>query len=185
MMNTSTAGPGIIIIPRQEFNSYAESRNLIEYITRSGKRSNQSEDLLIIGARGVQISQGIETVIHQFEHIQGMYKPRCHTYGRHCHHEFYCLKDTLVDLCPSLFDRENMKELAYRLSDVYWEKRHQVVYAVHCPDRNTGHYHIHFAVNSICLENGHKWNTTEVYRQKRERVLNDITMQLVEKLLND
>ncbi|MFR6258063.1 MAG: hypothetical protein ACLULK_04705 [Anaerovoracaceae bacterium] len=48
MMNTSTAGPGIIIIPRQEFNSYAESRNLIEYITRSGK-SNQSEDLLIIG----------------------------------------------------------------------------------------------------------------------------------------
>ena len=121
MMNTSTAGPGIIIIPRQEFNSYAESRNLIEYITRSGKRSNQSEDLLIIGARGVQISQGIETVIHQFEHIQGMYKPRCHTYGRHCHHEFYCLKDTLVDLCPSLFDRENMGELAYRLSDVYWE----------------------------------------------------------------
>lgn len=77
-----------------------------------------------------------------------------------------------------------MEELAYRLSDVYWEKGHQVVYAVHCPNENTGHYHIHFAVNSICLENGHKWNTTENYRQKRGRLFNDITMQLVEELLN-
>ena len=117
-MNTGTAGPGIIIVPQQEFNSYGESRKLIEYITRTGRRSNQSDDLLIIGARGVQISQGIETVIHQFEQIQGMYKPRCHTYGRHCHHEFYCLNDTLIGLCPFLFDRENMEELAYRLSDV-------------------------------------------------------------------
>lgn len=34
-------------------------------------------------------------------------------------------------------------------------------------DMGQNRYHIHFAVNAICLNNGYKWNTTKSDREKR------------------
>ena len=168
--------PGGLFIPRQEFNSYGESEKLIRYITRTRKQERQEKDLISFGGRGVQVSSGIETVIKQFKQVQGLYEIRFREYGRHCYHEYYCLNDQY----SKLLDEESMDELAYQLSQIYWEKGHQVIYAVHCPDKSGNSYHIHFAVNAICLRNGHKWNTRNRDRKRREDRFNGITKKFVD-----
>lgn len=163
--------PGILIIPRQEFNSYGESEKLIRYVTRTRRNEKQQKDLISYGGRGVQAGLGIESVVKQFKLVQGMYEPGYREYGRHCYHEYYCLNDQY----SQLLNERSMDVLAFQLSQIYWDKGYQVVYGVHRPDMGQNRYHIHFAVNTICLNNGYKWNTTKSDREKRQERFNSIT----------
>lgn len=175
MGETYLNNPGILIIPKQEYDSYDESEKLIRYVTRTRRRETEQRDLISYGGRGIQVSLGVETVIKQYKQIQGLYEIRRRYYGRHCYHEYYCLNDYY----SQLLDEDAMSELAFQLGQIYWDKGYQVVYAAHRPDKGECRYHIHFAVNAICLNNGHKWNTNKSNREKREERFNDITRDFV------
>lgn len=171
--------PGILIVPNQEFNSYEESEKLIRYITRTRKKENRQGDVAVIGGRGVRLSSGISTAINEFKQIQGMYEPRRKgQYGRHCYHEIYSLNDEFSKSLGS----GDLDGLAYQLSQSYWESGHQVIYAIHLPDEDAGHLHIHFAVNAIRLSDGHKWHTSKWNRKMREDRFDDITRMFINKI---
>lgn len=165
-----------MIVPEQEFDSYEECEKLIRYITRTRKIENKQGDVIAIGGRGVRLSLGISTAIKEFKQIQGMYESRRRgQYGRHCYHEIYSLNNEFFDR----LDSDNLEELAFQLSQLYWKKGHQVIYAIHEPDGNDGHYHIHFAVNAIRFRDGHKWHTTNRDRRMREEMFGDIVRTFI------
>ena len=168
--------PGILIVPDQEFDSYEECEKLIRYITRTRKIESRQRDVVAIGGRGVRLSLGIPTAIKEFKQIQGMYEPRrMEQYGRHCYHEIYSLSNEFFNR----LDRDSLEKLACQLSQLYWEKGHQVIYAVHKTDGYDGHCHIHFAVNAIRFRDGHKWHTTNRDRRMREELFGDIVRAFI------
>ena len=142
-----------LIIPCQTFDSYRETAILIHYITRTDKRLDRENELISYGGHGVSISKPIETVIEEFNAVYSWYKPPRNGCNRHVFHEYVTLSKEYADLMSEM----DLDELGYQLSSHYWNRGFQVVYGVHRPDQETGHFHIHFAVNAVSRRTGKKW----------------------------
>ena len=169
--------PGQIIVPEQSFNSYKESEKLLRYITRNRKDEKKAEDLLTWSGRGVSLHGGIEAVIKDFEWIQRQYKTDETAYGRHCYHEFFCLRREYAELLGERL-RAVLVELAENCMTIYWDNHFQVVCASHKSQEDIPYVHIHFAVNAVCLGTGKKWYSCDLDRRRRERQMNKFAIDL-------
>lgn len=67
--------------------------------------------------------------------------------GRVCYHGYQSFKAGEVNA-------ETAHEIGVKLASELWGDRFEVVVATHC---NTGHYHNHFVINSVSLEDGRKF----------------------------
>ncbi len=173
-------GISALKIPRQKFDSYKEIDHLLRYITRTRDNENEYNDLISYGVRGATSDCGISGTIEQWKQIQKMYRypgsrGNRRYFGRHCFHEIYCLNQDISEKIV----RDRADELAYKLSEEYCQKGHQVVYGVHAPDRHEGRLHIHFAVNTICLKTGKKWHDWHDESKKRKQRFDGITIKFL------
>ena len=158
-------GIGKLLVKEQRFDSLREIGLLLRYITRARLGEERRKELIAWGARGAQYSKGIERVISQFIQVQRNYDWNDPRYRRHCYHEVFSFKDLII----LQLDAEWWNSLAFRMSQIYWENGHQVVYAVHGPDRGAGGLHIHFAVNTVSMIDGRKWHSSFRDRAEREK----------------
>lgn len=79
--------------------------------------------------------------------------------GRVCYHGYQSFKAGEVN-------EETAHEIGVKLASELWGDRFEVVVATHC---NTGHYHNHFVINSVSLEDGRKfYNSPADYARMRE-----------------
>ena len=79
--------------------------------------------------------------------------------GRVCYHGYQSFKAGEVNA-------ETAHEIGVKLASELWGDRFEVVVATHC---NTGHYHNHFVINSVSLEDGRKfYNSPADYARMRE-----------------
>lgn len=79
--------------------------------------------------------------------------------GRVCYHGYQSFKAGEVNA-------ETAHEIGVKLASELWGDRFEVVVATHC---NTGHYHNHFVINSVSLEDGRKfYNSPDDYARMRE-----------------
>lgn len=162
---------GLLIIPRQEFDSYKEIDKLIRYITRTKTDGyNRKTDLIYFGGRAVEFSGKIEKVINQFKQVQGIYEKGFDRWSRHCFHEIFSFNPEL----KQYLTKDMLIQMAKGMSDFYYEKGFQVVYAIHNPDYNENNVHIHFAVNSISFANGLKWHSGRRDWVKRQRFFREV-----------
>lgn len=152
-----------LIIPIQSFDSYKEVANLIHYITRTGKQIARANELVSYGGHGVSVSGSIEGVIEEFNQVYSWYKPLRNGCNRHIFHEYVTLSKEYADLMSEM----DLDELGYQLSSHYWNRGFQVVYGVHRPDQETGHFHVHFAVNAVSRRTGKKWRADGEENQYR------------------
>ena len=79
--------------------------------------------------------------------------------GRVCYHGYQSFKAGEVNA-------ETAHEIGVKLASELWGDCFEVVVATHC---NTGHYHNHFVINSVSLEDGRKfYNSPADYARMRE-----------------
>lgn len=165
-----------VIMPRQSFTSYRQAENLIRYITRTRKNEEHSDDCIACGGHGVSISYSIQSAIDQFNQVYAtagdkQTKNMKQKKNRHVSHEYYMIHDAYA----AVLSREEMNELAYRLSEYYWTLGYQVIYGVHQPDETVKHYHIHFAVNMVNCSGGRRWSARGSENLVRSRWFNIVT----------
>ena len=81
------------------------------------------------------------------------------TAGRVCYHGYQSFPEGSVNA-------ETAHEIGVELARRVWGDEYQVVIATHC---NTNHYHNHFVLNPVSLEDGHKFfNSPFDYQAMRE-----------------
>lgn len=161
---------GILItkMGKKAFDSEREVENLLRYITRTRKKDKKE---VLWGARFVQRSKGIETVIQQYKQINSSYPRNVRNGGRRCYHEYFSFSGET----GNLEGREKLlEEMAFCMSEDYKEAGYGVVYAVHAPDREDRNYHIHFAVNTVCIKDGRKLHDFFYSKEQREARFNTI-----------
>lgn len=162
--NEQEPGIGKVLVKKQNFDSFKEIERLLRYITRT-RQEEEKQDLVAWGGRGVECSRGIECVIRQFMQIQRNYEWKNPRHRRHCYHEIFSFEGILIlQLEPEWWD-----SLAFKMSQAYWEKGHQVVYAVHWSDQEFRIPHIHFAVNAVSMFDGKKWHSSFQDIAEREK----------------
>ena len=157
-----------LLVGKQSFDSDHEVANLIHYVTRTGNCKKNLSDCICYGGHGVSISRSVELVIEQFIAVYDLYlAPRKGCKRRAYHEQMEIPYEYARQMNP-----EDMGELAYRLSYYYWNRRHQVIYAVHGPGKSGRHYHIHFVVNMISCRTGKKFDTTGKENRTRMQLFN-------------
>jgi len=67
-----------------------------------------------------------------------------------------------------------LEEMAFCMSEEYKEAGYGVVYAVHAPDHEDKNYHIHFAVNTVCVKDGRKLHDFFYSKGQREARFNAV-----------
>ena len=152
--NQGNCSYGVLItkMERKAFDSEREMENLLRYITRTRKKDKKE---VLWGARYGEGSKGIETVIRQWN----------------CYHEYFSLSRE----SGNLEGREKMlEEMAFCMSEEYKEAGYGVVYAVHAPDHEDKNYHIHFAVNTVCVKDGRKLHDFFYSKGQREARFNAV-----------
>lgn len=150
------------------FDSEREMEYLLRYITRTRVQDTREA---LWGARYAQESRGIGAVIQQWRQIHHCYPREGGSHGRYCYHEFYSITDKVGDLRGW---EGMLLDLAAYMSDEYADAGFAVVYAVHTPDGTDKHHHIHFAVNTINLMDGRKWQDFFSSKRQREERFNEI-----------
>lgn len=80
-------------------------------------------------------------------------------------------------------DAKTAHEIGVKLAKALWGDRFQVVVSTHC---NTGHYHNHFALNSVSYTDGKRYyDNKETYNHMREesdRLCKEYGLSVIEKL---
>lgn len=79
-------------------------------------------------------------------------------------------------------DAKTAHEIGVKLAKALWGDRFQVVVSTHC---NTGHYHNHFALNSVSYTDGKRYyDNKETYnrmRKESDRLCNEYGLSVIEK----
>ena len=135
-----------------EYKNVNAVPNVIRYITRTRLNESRKTELIEYGASGAS-SRNPEFMIRQFCSIQKTY-PSKNQCPRRIHHEVFSLDYEEQRVMLNALDL--LSDFALSCCSYYfYEMQHQVVYAIHLPDREK-HLHIHFAINTTSYETGRK-----------------------------
>lgn len=149
---------------KNKYNTKDAPENVIKYILRSeGSSKERADDVLCSGAYGAIDFLGEETTIQQFEKTSKL-NTRKNKKNRYIDHQVLSLPpyaESALKNHPELIHK-TCSNLAVILSD----EEYQVVYALHEPDENNKHYHMHFAVNTVNFRTGLK--RQESYQKNAE-----------------
>lgn len=141
---------------------------VIRYITRT-RMDERKDDLVFYSAIGATRFGSTDDIIQQFCCVQNAYGIERRG-GKRMYHEVFSLTDGEVAWLGN--SRELLWQLAMECAMVYYGTGFQVVFAAHW--EQGGHFHIHFAVNSISFINGRKWHTSISEIHQREGLFNRI-----------
>ncbi len=141
---------------------------VIRYVTRT-RADESKDDLVFYGAIGAARFGSTDDIIQQFCCVQNAYGIERRG-GRRMYHEVFSLMDEEVAWLGN--SRESLWQLAMECAMVHYGMGFQVVFAAHW--EKGGHFHIHFAVNSISFINGRKWHMSLDEIRQREELFNRI-----------
>lgn len=161
---------GILLTMR--YGNYTNTNavsNVIQYVTRTGKRADRADELQGYGGCGIGIYDDSDDIIQQFLYVQNCYGIK-NRGGRRMYHEVFCLDDEEFNGIGCSVTILN--QIAMECAKIYFNLGHQVVYAIHHDEQKK--WHIHFAVNSINFLNGKKWHTSMRESTGRGQRFNEI-----------
>lgn len=143
--------------------------NLLRYVTRTRENEDRANDLINYGAVGADYFHSVDDMIQQFHYIQYIHGINSRR-GCRMYHEVLNLTDCEYKRLG--YNAEVLWRVGMECCQIYYQKGHQVVFAVHWePDKRC---HIHFAVNSINFLNGLKWHTSIAEIKERGWIFNGI-----------
>lgn len=120
-------------------------------------------DVLCSGAYGAIDFLGEESIIQQFEQISKL-NTRKNKRNRYIDHQILSLPayaESALKNHPELIDKT-----CFNLAVILSDEEYQVAYALHEPDEENKHYHMHFAVNTVNFRTGLK--RQESYQKNAE-----------------
>lgn len=126
---------------------------VIHYITRTRKDETRAEDVIAWGARGASEYKGADGLIEEFKAVQKLHTRRGN-FGRYIDHEIYSFSD--LEQQEMIQYGVDIDRLARILANEFYCEGTQVVYAVHRPDKEDDHLHVHYAVNTVNFYTGNK-----------------------------
>ncbi len=142
---------------------------LLRYVTRTRENENRAGDLISYGAVGTDYFHSVDDMIQQFGYIQYIHGINTRG-GCRMYHEVLNLAD--LELERLGYNAGMLWQVGMECCQVYYQKGHQAVFAVHWePEKRC---HIHFAVNSINFINGLKWHSSLPEIKEREGIFNEI-----------
>ncbi len=150
-MNTKTYGTLINKAGKGCYATPDSVRNVIRYITRTNKPTN---DLISWGGLGILECKGIDSVIEQFHVVQKLHT-RKGSFGRYIDHEIF----SFTPECENLLAANNVDidQLAREMAYSFYDRDHcQILYGIHAPLKENAHMHIHFAINTVSYDTGNK-----------------------------
>lgn len=146
-----------ILNPKMKSGRYctkSATPNLIRYISRGKGSSKASQnDLLCFGAYGAIDFLGVNAITKQFNQVSSL-NTRNASKNRYIDHEIFSFSEATEKVLlhnPQIW-RKTCSDMASILSD----GQHQVAYALHMPDGESQHLHVHFAVNTVNFTTGLK-----------------------------
>ena len=160
---------GVLI--RMKYGNYTNKgavENVVRYITRSRDNERDADALISVGGAGVAYYMPPDRIIYQLEYVQNEFDIDKRG-GRRLAHEVFQLSASELLLLGG--DYALIYDMACALSNHYYQRGHQVVFALH---KNSEGLHIHFAVNTINFRNGLKWHDNRLILQERENCFNQI-----------
>ncbi len=154
---------------KQRYSNVDAVENLLHYVTRTRKNESRADDLINYGAVGTDYFHSVDDMIQQFCYIQYIHGINTRQ-GCRMYHEVLNLKDCELERLG--YNAEMLWQVGMECCQVYYQKGHQAVFAVHWePEKRC---HIHFAVNSINFLNGLKWHSSVSEIREREGIFNEI-----------
>lgn len=168
---------GILLTMR--YGNYTNNNavsNVIQYVTRTGKRADRADELHGYGGCGIGIYDNPDDIIRQFLCVQNCYGIK-NRGGRRMFHEIFCLNDEEFRRIGCSVNILN--QIAMECAKIYFNLGYQVVYAIHHEVEKK--WHIHFAVNSISFLTGEKWHTGMRESTGREQCFNEILRYFIGK----
>lgn len=143
--------------------------NVIRYVTRTRVDENSAEECVGIGGRGVSCYWNAEIMIRQFQYIQNVFGIQ-YRGGRRMYHETFSIN--ILEFYELGANWRVLYQAVLTMSSWYYQRGHQVVFAIH--NSNEKGPHIHFAVNTINFCTGRKWHDSMMDLAMRENEFNNI-----------
>ena len=160
---------GCIYHKKGNYSNVDVVENVLRYVTRTRENEERANDLINYGAVGANYFHSVDAMVQQFCYIQNVYGINSRR-GRRMYHEVLNLTDCEWERLGH--DAEMIWWVGMECCQIYYQKGHQAVFAVHWePEKRC---HIHFAVNTINFLNGLKWHTSLAEIEEREMIFNEI-----------
>lgn len=167
-----------ILISKMKKGNYCTkdaTKKVINYILRAeGSSKANKSDVLCQGAYGAIDFLGENFIIKQFNQVSSL-NPHNRDKNRYIDHQIFAFSDVsekILEANPDLW-RKTCSDMTSILSD----EQHQVAYALHKPDSDCKHLHLHFAVNTVDFHTGNKrqenWQQTAKHQEKLNAYLED------------
>lgn len=145
--------------------------NVIRYVTRSRRGETRQAELLGYGGAGIGFYLMPEQIIGQFLYVQDVHRIDARK-GRRVYHETFGNLNSEFELMGR--DLNLLHQFATECCRIYYQKGHQVLYAIHWDEKGGKGLHIHFIVNTINFQNGKKWHTSKAELLERQELFNGI-----------
>ena len=142
---------------------------VIRYITRTRYNENKANELIKVGAAGINCLSTINEMIRHIEYVQEIYQIKRRG-GRRIVHEVYSFSEQEFRELNNDYGYIDM--IAREISYYYYCMGHQVVYAIHYSQHKK--VHIHFAINTINFYTGKKFHSNTHDFQLRKKYFDDV-----------
>lgn len=158
-----------IYYKKESYSNVDAVENVLRYVTRTRENEERAHELINYGAVGADYFHSVDGMIQQFCYIQNIHGINSR-HGRRMYHEVLNLTDCEWERLGH--DAEMIWWVGMECCQIYYQKGHQAVFAVHWePEKRC---HIHFAVNTINFLNGLKWHTSLAEIEERGMIFNEI-----------
>lgn len=160
---------GVYARYKENYSNVDAVENVLRYVTRTRENEKRAHDLINYGAVGTDYFHSVDGMIQQFRKIQYIHGINSRR-GRRMYHEVLNLSDCEWERLGH--NAEMIWWVGMECCQIYYQKGHQAVFAVHWePEKRC---HIHFAINTINFLNGLKWHTSLAEIKEREMIFNEI-----------
>lgn len=154
---------------RKNYKNIQAVENVLQYILRIRPNEKRRQDLLTYGGKGIPLFLSPDDIINQFLYVQNLYLINSRK-GIRIYHEVLSFTDSEYERLG--YDINLIYQIAMRCSEEYFNRGHQVVFAIHYESEK--HLHIHFAINSINYITGKKLHTNIQENRTRECLFQNI-----------
>ena len=170
-----SANHGILICKMEEgkYRTKTAIPNLIRYVLRSeGSSKAGKSDVLCSGAYGAIDFLGERLIIKQFNQVSSL-NTRNAEIKRYIDHQIFEFSEITEQILQQ--NPQMQKEICSDMTSILSDDQYQIVYALHTPDEDSKHLHVHFAVNTVsfttALKRQEYWHNTDVHLEKMDAYL--------------
>ena len=179
--NSSVGKNGILIslMGHDNYCTKNSTKRVVKYILRSDKSSKAGKnDVLYHGTYGAIDFLGENFIVKQFDEISTLntYNGKVKRYIDHQIFSFSEESEKIIEANPNIW-----KDLCSDMTLILSDEQYQTVYALHAPDEDCDHLHIHFGINTVNFCTGKKrqenWQRNKKHLEQLDTYLENILEQ--------